>query len=283
MKIVYLDTISINKIFETLYKRVSSSDLKKYIFAISSCQIDELCCIKSTELRSQLVEFLFNISDKTKLKDHIEIMASEALYHLGIEKELDYFDPKHKEYNQLLKLQIKKRIPDIFQENFYKGMEYTKKLNRFDENQMRTTFKPYFDVFSDLGLKKDFKIINQEMKNEGLINKFLFETLDFEKDYLGYEFNKIKEKILQINLSKLNCTYVGLQAKIAYSYLSCFERGKLSQLKESDQVDIRHLFYLNYADIFVTDDSKMHEITKKNIVGIKSVVVDTEGFINSYF
>jgi hypothetical protein len=98
---------------------------------------------------------------------------------------------------------------------------------------------------SDIRLKKEFKVIYQEMENEGLINKFLFERLNFEKDYLGFDFNDIKEKILQINLSKLNCTYVGLQSKIAYSYLSCFEKGKLSQLKDSDQVDIRHLFYLN--------------------------------------
>lgn len=283
MKIVYLDTISINKLYEELYKRVKSSSLKKYIFAISSCQIDELCCIKSAELRSQLVEFLFNISDKTKLKDHIEIMNNETLNHLGIEEGLDYYDPKYKQYNQLLKLHIKKRIPEIFQDNFYNEMEYAKKLNKFEENKLRTAFKPYFDVFSGLGFKKEFKVIYQEMENEGLINKFLFETLDFEKDYLRFEFNNIKEKILQINLSELNCTYVGLQAKIAYSYLSCFERGKLSQLKDSDQVDIRHLFYLNYADIFVTDDTKMLEITKNMIVGIKSVVADTEEFINNYF
>ena len=99
---------------------------------------------------------------------------------------------------------------------------------------------------------------------------------------MGFEFNDIKEKILQIDITNLSCTYVGLQSKIAYSYLSCFEKSKLGRLRDSDQVDIRHLFYLNYTDIFVTDDAKMHELSKNMLVGIKSIVENTEGFINKY-
>lgn len=283
MKIVYLDTISINKLYEELYKKLSSSDLKRYIFALSSCQVDELCSIRSAELRSQLIQFLFNISDKKKLKDHIEIMASETLAHLGIEKEITYFDPKFQEYNQLLKLHIKKRVPDLFQANYYKGIEYAKKLFRFEENQLRLTFKPFFDLCSDIGLKKEFKVIYQEMEKEGLVNNFLFESLNFEKEQLCFDFKKIKEDILKMDLSKLNCTFVGLQFKIAYTYLSCFEKGKISQLKDSDQIDVRHIFYLNYANIFVTDDTKIEEAAKNMVVGIKSEVITTDEFINNYF
>ena len=95
-------------------------------------------------------------------------MATETLCYLGIRKDLDYYDPKYKEYNQRIKLQIKQRIPDSFQENFYEAMEFAKKLNRFEENQIRTIFKPYFDKSYDLGLKKDFKLIFQEMINSYL-------------------------------------------------------------------------------------------------------------------
>jgi len=283
MNIVYLDTVSINRIYELLNKKISLRKLKKYTYAISSCQIDELCLIESSGLRSQLVDFLFNISDKKKLKDHIELMASETLYLLGVNKDLDYFDPKFREYNDLLKLIIKQRVPDIVYQNFHNQMKHAKGIYKFEEKQTRTIFKPFFDLCSSIETKKEFRVLYREMENEGLVSKFLFETLNFEKDYLRFNFNNVKERILQLDLTKLNCTYVGLQAKIAYSYLSCFERGKLSQLKDSDQVDVRHLFYLNYADIFVTDDEKMHKVTENMIVGIKVNVESTESFINNYF
>jgi len=78
--IIYLDTICINKLFEELDKRIGLKSLKKFEYALSSCQIDELCSIKSVELKSQIVDFLYKISNKKKLKDNIEIMASETLY-----------------------------------------------------------------------------------------------------------------------------------------------------------------------------------------------------------
>lgn len=57
MKTIYLDTVSINKLYGQLNRKIKLSSLQKYNFAISSCQTDELGCIESPMLRSQLVEF----------------------------------------------------------------------------------------------------------------------------------------------------------------------------------------------------------------------------------
>jgi len=48
--------------------------------------------------------------------------------------------------------------------------------------------------------------------------------------------------------------------------------------------EVRHLFYLNYADLFVTDDKKMKKIRDDNMLdGLISNIVDSEEFINCYF
>ena len=250
---------------------------------MTSCQIDEIGLNRSAEFKSQLADLIFNISDKKKLLDHIEIMASEVLFILGKIKSLSYIDPRFEFYNQIIKQIIKKRITDEMQKYLEGQMISAKKLYREEENLIRQIFKPFFGLASYLGCKKDFKSIFTEMINEGLINDFLYKTLEFEKDNLGFDFSIIKDEIYNLDLKKLNCSYIGIQGKIAYSYLSCFEQGNISKLKDSDQIDIRHLFYLNYAEIFVTDDKKMLEVSKNMIEGITSVVVSTENFLKYYF
>ncbi|MHB8277395.1 MAG: hypothetical protein ACYDIA_07055 [Candidatus Humimicrobiaceae bacterium] len=281
--VVYLDTSSINRISEELNKRIGLKSLKNHTYALSSCQIDEIGLNRSAEFKSQLADLVFNISDKKKLKDHIEIMASEVLFILGKIKNLSYIDPRFEFYNQIIKQIIKKRITDEMQKYLEDQMISAKKLYREEENLMRQTFKPFFGLAASLGYKKDFKTIFTEMINEGLINDFLYKTLEFEKDNLGYDFSIIKDEIYNLDLKKLNCSYIGIQGKIAYSYLSCFEQGKISKLKDSDQIDVRHLFYLNYADIFVTDDEKMLEVSNNMIEGVTSKVVTTENFLKCYF
>jgi len=281
--LVYLDTSSINRISEELNKRVSLKSLKNHTYALSSCQIDEIGLNRSAEFKSQLADLVFNISDKKKLKDHIEIMASEALFILGKIKNLSYIDPRFEFYNQIIKQIIKKRITDEMQKYLEYQMISAKKLYREEENLMRQIFKPFFGLAAFLGYKKDFKVIFSEMVKEGYVNDFLYKTLEFEKDNLGYDFSIIKDEIYNLDLKKLNCSYTGIQGKIAYSYLSCFEQGKISKLKDSDQIDVRHLFYLNYAEIFVTDDEKMLEVSNNMIGGITSKVVTTENFLKCYF
>lgn len=281
--IVYLDTISINKLFEELDRRIGLKSLKKYEYALSSCQIDELCSITSVELKSQIVDLLYRISNKKKLKDHIEIMASETLYELGIKKEISYIDPTYTQYNGMIREIIKKRIPTALQEQIDEFTRFAKKLYREEENIIRMNFKPFLSLAKKLGLEKSFKKIFSEMMEDGQVNDFLYNHLVFEEDYLGYSFSSIKQEIGNIDISRLNCTYIGIQARVAYSYLSSFEEGKISKLRDSDQVDVRHLFYLNYADVFVTDDEKMLKITDNMIDGITSKVETTEDFLRKYF
>lgn len=281
--LVYLDTSSINRIFEELNKRISLKSLKNHTYALSSCQIDEIGLNRSAEFKSQLADLIFNISDKKKLKDHIEIMALEVLFILGKIKNLSYIDPRFEFYNQVIKQIIKKRITDEMQKYLEYQMISAKKLYREEENLMRQIFKPFFGLAASLGYKKSFKIIFNEMLEEGLINDFLYKTLELEKDNLNYDFNNIKNEIYKLDLKKLKCTYVGIQSKIAYSYLSCFEKGKISKLKDSDQIDVRHLFYLNYAEVFVTGDEKMLEVSKNMVEGINAQVVTTENFFKDYF
>lgn len=281
--IIYLDTISINKLFEELDRKVGLKSLKKYEYALSSCQIDELCGINSVELKSQIVDFLYKISNKKKLKDHIEIMASETLYELGEEKRLSYIDPAYIPYNNMIKEVIKKRIPTALQEQIDEHIRFAKRLYREEENIIRRNFKPFFSLAEGLGLKKGFGKIFSEMLKDGQINDFLFNNLVFEEDSLGYNFSSMKEAIYSIDVHKLKCTLVGIQAKVAYSYLASFEKGKISKLKDSDQVDVRHLFYLNYADIFITDDEKMLKITNGMMNGITSRIETTDSFLRNYF
>lgn len=281
--IVYLDTISINRLFEELNKKIGLKSLKKYNYALSSCQIDELCGIKSVERRSQIVEFLYKISDKKKLKDNIEIMASETLHELGKERYLSYIDPLYGSYNDMIKEVIKKRFPSSLQNLIDYQIKLAKRMYREEENIIRQTFKSFFSFAEKLGYKKRFEKIFCEMLKDGQINDFLYKNLVFEEEFLGYSFSSIKEDIYNLDVQKLKCTFVGIQAKVAYSYLASFEKGKISKLKDSDQSDVRHLFYLNYADIFVTDDEKMQKITKDIMQGITSKVENTDSFIENYF
>lgn len=281
--IIYLDTISINRLFEELDRKVGLKSLKKYEYLLSSCQIDELCGINSVEAKSQIVEFLFKLSDKQKLKDHIEIMASETLYELGAEKELSYIDPAYTTYNNMIKEVIKKRIPTALQDQIDEHIRFAKRLYREEEKIIRKKFKPFLSLAEGLGLKKGFGEIFSEMVKDGQINDFLFNNLVFEEDSLGHNFSSMKEAIYSIDVSKLKCTFVGIQAKIAYSYLASFKKGQISKLKDSDQVDVRHLFYLNYADVFVTDDEKMLKITNDMMKGITSSVETTDSFLTNYF
>lgn len=281
---VYLDTISINKIFDLIPQKIGLKRLKNYNYAISSCQIDELSLIESTEARSQKIKFIFDLSDKMKLKDHIEIMASETLYKLGIIESIDYIDQKYKEYNYIIKQIIKKRISYEYQKQFTNWVNFAKNLYKSEENIIRQTFKPFFDIAQSYGFKKDFKILFSEMLKDGQVNEFLYKNLEYEKEFLGFDFNEIKKEIYSMDITKLKCSYIGIQAKLAFSYLASFEKGKVSKIKPSDQIDVRHLFYLNYVDVFVTDDEKMKKIRDDNMIdGLTSDIVDTEKFIKCYF
>jgi len=202
---------------------------------------------------------------------------------LGIESELSYIDPTYIQYNDMIKEVIKKRIPTALQDQIDEHMRLAKKLYREEESIIRRNFKFFFSLTEKFGLKKSFEKIFSEMMKDGQINEFLFNHLVFEEDYLGFSFSSVKEEISNIDINKLNCTYVGIQGKIAYSYLASFEKGKLSKLRISDQVDVRHLFYLNYADVFVTDDEKILKITNNMIDGITSKVETTESFLKKYF
>jgi len=284
IKNVYLDTISINKIFDLVPQKIGLKRLKNYNYVISSCQIDELSMIESNEARSQKIKLLFDLSDKMKLKDHIEIMASETLYELGVINSIDYIDPKFKEYNFIIKQIIKKRISNEYQKRFTEWMNFAKNLYKSEENMIRKIFKPFFDLAQSYGFKKDFRTLFGEMLRDGQVNEFVYNHLEYEKEFLGFDFSKIKEEIYSIDISKLKCTYVGIQAKLAFSYLASFDKGKLSKVKPSDQIDVRHLFYLNYVDLFVTDDKKMKRIRDDNMLdGLISDIVDTEEFINYHF
>jgi len=280
MKTVYLDTISINKLYDQLNRKFKYSRLQKYNFAISSCQTDELGCIESPMRRSQLTEFIFKISDKRELKDHIEIMSSETLFEIGARDTIEYIDPDYLNYDGMVKGIIKNRLPDDFYKDAINSMGNAKKTYKDGRKEMRS-LQPIFNSLEEIGLKKSFEEIFIEMIEEGLINNFLFETLQYESEYLGFNFDNYKEDILNMDLSKLKCSYVGLQGKFAYDYLSSFEKGKISKLKASDQVDVRHLYYLNYADVFVTDDEKIQTIYNM-IFGITSKIESTDSFINNY-
>jgi len=156
--VVYLDTSSINRISEELNKRIGLKSLKNHTYALSSCQIDEIGLNRSAEFKSQLADLVFNISDKKKLKDHIEIMASEVLFMLGKIKNLSYIDPRFEFYNQIIKQIIKKRITDEMQKYLEDQMISAKKLYREEENLMRQTFNPFFGLAASLGYKKDLKL-----------------------------------------------------------------------------------------------------------------------------
>lgn len=284
IKNVYLDTISINKIFDLVPQKIGLKRLKNYNYAISSCQIDELSLIESTEARSQKIKFLFDLSDKMKLKDHIEIMALETLYELGIVDSIDYIDPKYIEYNYLIKQIVKKRISYKYQKQFTDWMNFAKNLYKSEENIIRQTFRPFFNLAQSYGFKKDFKTLFSEMLRDGQVNEFLYENLEYEKEFLGFDFSKIKKEIYSLDVTKLKCSYVGIQAKLAFSYLASFDKGKVSKVKPSDQIDVRHLFYLNYTDLFVTDDEKMKKTRDDNMIdGLTADIVDTEEFIKCYF
>ena len=176
MKTIYLDTISINKLYDQLNRNIKLSSLQKYDYVISSCQTDELGCIQSPLLRSQIVEFLFEISNKEKLKDHIEIMSTETLFEIGAIKNIDYIDPNYLSYNKMIKEIIKNRLPDVFYESTINYMKYAKKLYKNGRKEMRS-LQPILSLMEDSGLKKSFKDLFLEMVEEGLINNFLFETL----------------------------------------------------------------------------------------------------------
>ena len=284
IKSVYLDTISINNIFDLVPQKIGLKRLKSYNYVLSSCQIDELSLIESTEARSQKIKLLFDLSDKMKLKDHIEIMASETLYALGITKLIDYIDPRFEEYNHIIKQIIKKRISQDYQDQFVGWMNYAKKLYKSEETMIRKTFKPFFDLAQSYGFKKDFRTVFGEMLKDGQISEFLFNHLEYEKEILGYDFSTIKNEIYSMDVTKLRCTYVGIQAKLAFSYLASFKRGKIGKVKPSDQIDVRHLYYLNYTDLFVTDDEKMKKIRDDNMLdGLITDIIDTVEFISNYF
>ena len=233
---------------------------------------------------SRYPSLLFDLSDKMKLKDHIEIMASETLYALGIIESIDYIDPKFIEYNHIVKQVIKMRISDDHQKQLTEWMNYAKNLYKSEESMIRKTFRPFFDLAQSIGFKKDFRTIFSEMLNDGQINEFLYNHLEYEKENLRYDFSSIKDKIYSMDVTQLRCTYVGIEAKLAFSYLASFEQGKIGKVKPSDQIDVRHLYYLNYTDLFVTDDEKMKKIRDDNMLdGLISDIIDTEEFINNYF
>jgi len=281
---VYLDTSSINKIFDLVPQKIGLRNLKKYNYAISSCQIDELSLIESTEARSQKIKLLFDLSDKMKLKDHIEIMTAETLYAIGITESVDYIDPEYERYNFIIKQIIEKRISDDYQKQFTERMNFAKNIYKSEEEEIRKTFKPLFDFAQNFGYKKDFRTIFSEMLRDGQINDFIYNHLEFEKEFLGFDFSSIKKEIYSLDVAKLKCSYVGIQAKVAFSYLASFNKGKFSEVKPSDQIDVRHLFYLNHVDLFVTDDKKMKKIRDdKMLDGLISTIVDTKEFINFYF
>lgn len=280
---VYLDTSAYNFILLNYsIDELSHIICDKYEVCFSSCNLDEfgLC---EPDISSRLATFAWQVSNKKKLLDHIDLIIHEMLFYLGKVKHLDYFDENDAGFFMAWEAMRDKTVPADF-------IEFTKEMAKeikqgFKERarDMRKFFNPYLqDIDFDRTelVKLYWSKILSDMEKEGWIQNFFINNL---YEYIP-EFSEVisLDELLTIDYRKLTGTAPGIQYYFALQYVQCFQSGLLSKPDMGDQADVRHTFYAGIMDYFVSNDKRMIEIFNDYIFAECAIVIDPNDFINDY-
>ncbi len=264
---VYMDTIAWNAVHD----RVQTGSIEFYRgpeYLFSSCDLDEFCLSESPRAR-ELANFAWELSNRKKLLDHVELTAAEiASYQQGTALQEPYDeDPRLIDAWAYVR---RDGVPPEMHAALKADMEQTKRNYRSGMRLTRDIFRPVFDKFAAIGIEQNWRQILGEMNDEDLISTFLTNLLEHE----GL-LDRVPDpqRISDIDYVNLPATACWLEYYIAVSFLAAFESGKHARPDLGEQVDYRHACYAGIADTFVTADDRMMHILQNMVLHRRAEVV----------
>lgn len=272
---VYLDTSAYNRLWDMLATRAAvRKSLRRHDIWFSSCNLDEFALAERSR-GQQLAQFAWEISNRRKLMDHIELMMAEVLEHLGKGPTVVPFDNSPGFFLAWDALR-KGTFPVNLLPPLQQRIESAKRWFQQNAKDLRQAFHPIAQEAKKCGLHLMWHQTLQEMEQENRPAEFLINHLLI---YESFARKITEEELKEVDYRKLRATSLGIQYYFALHYRHAYTEGPSSRPDRGDQVDVRHVFYAALVDYYVTADDGMADTLTNMVTADHGKVISPEEFL----
>jgi hypothetical protein len=271
----YLDTNAWNRLLDWSARR-SRSHLRGRTILFSSCNLDEIAGAGHYRAKD-LASLAWDVSNKRKLFDHLELTVAEIRAHLRAAPDASPFDDDPRfvySWKQVRTGSTSKEVADALKETMSEAKKSFQEHLRRQRELLRSTFR----LFESLGVRKEWRDMLDELEGEGYIREHIAQNLEFAgASDLAREI-RARDPRMYRSLPGTSCW---VQYYMGLSFIACYEDGEQSKPDFGDQVDFRHAAYAGIADQFVTSDQRMRRILMEMVPSRHSSVLTFEEFIGT--
>ena len=271
---VYLDTSAWNAICDwSVGKSQKWVRGPEYLF--SACNLDEFSLADAFRSR-QLAAYAWRASNRRKLLDHLELSVAEiAAYQTGTG--LDFYDDRDRTFIPAWRAMRTSGLTMEMRTALGLELEAAKAEYRDWFRLGRETFNPLFASFAKLGLERSWPDLLGELKagpemrdglRQSLTDAGLLRRIPRPSD------------LEDVPWAAIPCTSCWMEYHTAMYYLASFGSKRLGRPDKGDQVDFRHACYAGMVDLFVTGDTRMHEILQTMIPSRIAKVLTAQEYID---
>lgn len=278
---VYLETSAFNSVFDAMRNRSRATKAlaTEYEILFSSCNLDEFGGAKRYRA-VELASFAWKATNRQKLLDHIEIMATEIDRHLASgAPPADYVDRSDPGFPTAWQMMRENTTPELAEKAVQAYMRTAKEAFRDHGAVARRVFSSARKNHGDLGhLTPDWPVFLKELEEDAFPQQVMVQQLIEVCPEVRLKASA--DEIMNVDYRLLPSTAVGLQYFFALEYRASFESGRQNSPDLGDQVDVRHAYYAGIADYFVSDDRNCRRILSEDVEVRTSEVLSATEFLD---
>lgn len=270
---VYFDTSAWNAVCDSIVGSANRLHGPTYLF--SSCNLDEFAPCEPHRSK-RLASFAWRLSNRHKLKDHLELSAEEVAAFRNV-RDAELFDTDHGFHMAWSAMRSDGARGMRFELDQY--LRPMKNEYRSHLKLQRELFGPVFQAADELGLAYSWSHILGELETGPEIKGLLRDALSTP----GLPARRSNTAAIDgIDYRLLPATACWIQYYIALGYLAAHKTGRYSKPDLGDQVDFRHACYAGISDVFVTNDKRMRMILTSMVPSCRAEVVSVDSFLASF-
>lgn len=263
---VYLDTSGWNALCDWGQRRSRKwTQGVEYLF--SSCNLEEFANASPGRGR-QLADYAWQVSNRTKLLDHLELTVEEVSAY-QLQRETDWYDRTDAGFQPAWRALRTQGLNTVIRGAVQADTRRSKDAYREWFREGRRTFQPLFVAAEKVGLKRSWPEMQQELLEGPEMRQGLRTSL-LDAGLLAALPNSAE--LEKVPWSSTPCTTCWYEYHIALYHLVSHDSKRLGKPDLGDQVDFRHAAYAGLADEFVTGDMRMHAILSTMLSGCRSRV-----------